>query len=121
MARAGAGGSFLVDGCELAGGGIHAVLFDGSAGEGIAPGEWPKPLAGHACGYAGGLNPDNMQKNLDAISRATPDTYSTWVDQETGARTDNKFDLTKVERVLEITAPYAETPAAVRAPKGLKK
>lgn len=84
----------------------HAVLFDGSAGEGIVPGEWPRPLDGHACGYAGGLNPDNMRQNLEAIARATPAGYTTWVDQETGARTNNVFDLAKVKRVLDIARDF---------------
>lgn len=86
----------------------HAVLFDGSAGEGIAPGEWPKPLNGHYCGYAGGLNPDNLQKNLEAIARAVGPDYVTWVDQETGTRTDNQFDLAKARRNCEIAAPYVQ-------------
>lgn len=90
----------------------HAVLFDGSAGEGILPGAWPAPLEGHPCGYAGGLNPQNLEKNLKAIAAAVPKGYVTWVDQETGARTDDKFDLAKVRAQLEIAAPYAARQAA---------
>jgi hypothetical protein len=84
----------------------HAVLFDGSAGEGVAPGEWPAPLAGHACGYAGGINPDNVKSHLEKIAKVTPADYRTWIDMETGARTDNKFDLAKVRRVLDIAKAY---------------
>jgi hypothetical protein len=29
-----------------------------------------------------------------------------WIDMESGVRTDDRFDLTKVTRVLERTAPY---------------
>lgn len=83
----------------------HAVLFDGSAGEGVSPGEWPAPLAGHSCGYAGGMNPDNMKDQLEKIARAAPG-YVTWVDQESGARTDNQFDLAKVVQVLDISSAY---------------
>jgi phosphoribosylanthranilate isomerase len=93
----------------------HAVLFDGSAGEGIAPGEWSPPIEGHPCGYAGGLNPTNFQKHMAAIDRAVPRDYVTWVDQETGARTDNKFDLNKVRMQLEMAAPYAARPSAPRS------
>lgn len=88
----------------------HALLFDGSAGEGIAPGEWPAPLAGHPCGYAGGLNPGNMKGHLEKIARAVPPGYVTWVDQESGVRTDNVFDLAKAVQVLEIAAPYTAAP-----------
>jgi hypothetical protein len=98
----------------------HALLFDGSAGEGISPGEWPAPMAGHKCGYAGGINPDNVAKNLEMITRAAPG-YATWIDMESGARTDNKFDLAKVRRVLEIAKAYVPQagllPGARNAPQ----
>ncbi|MBI1215445.1 MAG: hypothetical protein GC185_06480 [Alphaproteobacteria bacterium] len=84
----------------------HAVLFDDSAGRGITPDSWPSPLAGHFCGYAGGLNPDNVKQNIDIILQAAND-HDTWIDMETGVRTDDVFDLEKVERVLEISAAYA--------------
>jgi hypothetical protein len=84
----------------------HALLFDGSAGEGVSPGEWPAPLAGHACGYAGGINPDNVKSHLEKITKVAPADYATWIDMETGARTDNKFDLAKVRRVLDIAKDY---------------
>ena len=83
----------------------HAVLFDASAGQGISPDRWDAPLAGHFCGYAGGLNPDNVGKNLQDIARVAAG-HVTWIDMETGVRTDDKFDLSKVERVLEIASPY---------------
>lgn len=85
----------------------HALLFDGSAGQGVNPDKWPAPLTGRKCGYAGGLNPANMEANLKAISSVVPQGYATWVDQESGARTDDVFDLAKVRKVLEIAAPYA--------------
>lgn len=83
----------------------HAVLFDASAGMGIAPDSWDAPLPGHFCGYAGGLNPDNVGKNLEVIARVAAG-HVTWIDMETGVRTDDKFDLSKVNRVLEIASPY---------------
>lgn len=83
----------------------HAVLFDSSAGRGMTPDCWDAPLTGHFCGYAGGLNPDNLQDNLNMISAATGD-YTTWIDMESGVRTDDRFDLNKVSRVLSIAAPY---------------
>jgi phosphoribosylanthranilate isomerase len=84
----------------------HAVLFDASAGRGISPDRWDAPLQGHFCGYAGGLNPDNVRGNIEAIEKVAPD-YTTWIDMESGVRTDDVFDLAKVRRVLETVAPYA--------------
>jgi phosphoribosylanthranilate isomerase len=83
----------------------HAVLFDDSAGRGITPDSWPAPLEGHFCGYAGGLTPDNLKQNIDIILQAAAG-KDTWIDMETGVRTDDVFDLAKVEKVLEITSGY---------------
>lgn len=84
----------------------HAVLFDESAGRGISPDRWSAPLPGHFCGYAGGMNPDNVATHLGLIQKAA-EGHLTWIDMESGIRTDDQFDLTKVRRVLEIAAPYA--------------
>ncbi len=84
----------------------HAVLYDASAGRGISPDRWDAPLDGHFTGYAGGINPDNAASNIEMISKAAKD-HVTWIDMETGVRTDNRFDLAKCRRVLEIAKPYA--------------
>lgn len=84
----------------------HAVLFDASAGQGISPDTWDAPLAGHFCGYAGGLNPENLARNLQDIARVAAG-HETWIDMETGVRTDDRFDLDKVRRVLAISRPYS--------------
>jgi hypothetical protein len=83
----------------------HAVLFDESAGRGISPDSWDAPLPGHFCGYAGGMNPDNVGKNLEIISKVAPG-YTTWIDMETGVRTNDVFDLAKVRRVLETAKKW---------------
>lgn len=83
----------------------HAVLFDESAGRGVSPESWDAPLEGHFCGYAGGINPDNVQQNIDMIEKVA-DGYTTWIDMESGVRTDDHFDLEKVRTVLSIAAPY---------------
>lgn len=95
----------------------HAVLFDESAGRGISPDSWDAPLPGHACGYAGGMNPDNVGRNLEIISSVARG-YTTWIDMETGVRTNDVFDLSKVLRVLETAAPYVarSAPAPKLAP-----
>jgi phosphoribosylanthranilate isomerase len=83
----------------------HAVLFDASAGQGISPDRWDAPLPAHFCGYAGGINPDNVAQNIDMIARAAPG-YTTWIDMESGVRTNDTFDLAKVRRVLEIAKRF---------------
>ncbi len=84
----------------------HAVLFDESAGRGLSPESWDAPLAGHFCGYAGGMNPDNAGENLRMIARVSPSRV-TWIDMETGVRTNDVFDLNKVRQILKTAAPYA--------------
>lgn len=89
----------------------HAVLFDESAGRGISPDSWDAPLPGHFCGYAGGLKPDNVVANLETIAKVAAG-HETWIDMETGVRTDDKFDLAKVRKVLELSKPYVLKAAA---------
>jgi hypothetical protein len=83
----------------------HAVLFDESAGRGISPDSWDSPLPGHFCGYAGGMNPDNVEANIKMIQKVAAG-HVTWIDMESGVRTDDRFDLAKMRKVLEITKPY---------------
>ncbi|PJB69662.1 MAG: hypothetical protein CO093_09940 [Alphaproteobacteria bacterium CG_4_9_14_3_um_filter_47_13] len=86
----------------------HAILFDGSAGQGHAPDFWPAPLPDHFCGYAGGLNPDNIEHHLEKISSVVTD-HTTWIDMETGIRTHDRFDLQKVLQILEKAAFYTNS------------
>lgn len=84
----------------------HAILFDISAGRGLSPDAWDAPIDGHFCGYAGGLKPENIAAELLRIEKAAPH-YTTWIDMETGVRTNDRFDLKKVKTVLETAQPYA--------------
>lgn len=72
-------------------------LFDQSGGKGKTPGEWP-PYPGRFVGYAGGITPDNVLATIAAIDATGP--Y--WLDMESGVRTDDWFDLEKVEKVCEL-------------------
>lgn len=80
-------------------------LFDLSHGAGVLPEGWPalstmaRPLRWY--GYAGGLGPHNMAEQLPKIEDAA-EGFAYWIDMETHVRTDGRFDLDKVERVLEI-------------------
>ncbi len=82
-------------------------LFDLSHGAGILPTQWPKPIEGMYCGYAGGLSPDNVNEQMDEILIATGDN-KTWIDAETHLRSpDNRsFSLYKVEQFLERSKKY---------------
>ena len=51
-------------------------------------------------GYAGGLNPDNIEETLEKLFN-DENVGDFWVDMETGCRTDEKFDLGKVVKVLK--------------------
>jgi hypothetical protein len=85
-----------------------APLLDTSSGAGILPETWPSPIADY-CGYAGGLGPDNIGKELPRIAEAAAG-REFWIDMETLVRSDNDrlFDLDKARRVIDIVAPFVE-------------
>ena len=80
--------------------GVNAVaLFDKSGGRGTLPTKWPVNNTDF-CGYAGGLNPDNVEEQLQSIASVVDD-RPIWIDVETGVRTNDEFDLQKVIVFLE--------------------
>lgn len=82
-----------------------AALFDLSHGAGLLPSQWPKPLEGVKCGYAGGLSPDNIESQIEKIESIVGDT-EIWIDMETHVRSnmDALFDFVKVRKCLEISS-----------------
>ncbi|WP_341744755.1 hypothetical protein [Azonexus hydrophilus] len=82
------------------------ILFDASKGTGQRPDNWPAPHRFNLfCGYAGGLGPDVLETELPKIKAAIAQAQSRrdlpyWIDMESGIRTENAFDLEKVEQVL---------------------
>jgi len=94
------------DGLDIVG------LFDVSHGAGMLPDSWPSPddalmhLHGYY-GYAGGLGPDNLAKQIPLIGEAAG-SYRHWIDMETQIRSndDRQFDLAKVRKCLEIAKPF---------------
>lgn len=89
-------------------------LFDCSGGRGVLPARWPalalydahggrSPLSN--CGYAGGLNPDNLAEQL-ALMEASSEGQTIWIDVESGVRTSDVLDLDKVHNFLSIAKPY---------------
>ena len=74
-------------------------LWDRSGGRGIAAiGEWPTTPAGLRMGYAGGLGPSNIAEAVRRV-REIGGTV-TWLDTESGVRTNDRFDLEKVEAMI---------------------
>lgn len=95
--------SLFVDGGRGFGGGLTA-LYDRSGGRGRSPGQWLAVCAEH-CGFAGGLGPDNIERELPRIREAAG-SRKFWIDAESGVRTDDRFDLQKVEALLDACAPH---------------
>jgi hypothetical protein len=82
-----------------------SLLFDGSYGAGIEPDSWREPVYKDIPnGYAGGLGPGNVIKNLDKISTIVPKDYTTWIDAEGKLRdpkTTKSFTLELAEKYIE--------------------
>lgn len=84
-------------------GGEVSLLFDPSGGKGLRPRDWPAQRGMVAMGYAGGITPENVLAtlvDLHAVIGYQPGGHPLWVDMGSGVRTDDKFDLEKVESVL---------------------
>ena len=86
--------------------GHASVLYDPSGGRGIEAFRWPLPPVGCHLGYAGGIRPDTIVDVLKDIGIVDS---PFWVDMESGARTDDKFDLAKVRQALEAAKPFVVT------------
>lgn len=75
------------------------LLFDASGGRGILPDDWPYAVKSTFCGYAGGLNPDNVAAAVGVIGFKA---QRYWIDMETGVRDEhNRFSLEKCREVCE--------------------
>lgn len=84
----------------------YSLLFDASGGNGITPKTWKKPIKDVYCGYAGGLSPDNIEKELKRIEKVVDD-RNIWIDMEAKIRDDkDNFDLEKVKKCLEVAKKY---------------
>lgn len=83
----------------------YSVLFDGSGGRGEQPSNWPFPYDGIKCGYAGGLGPISLEKELRNI-KVVAGMADIWVDMESKIRTDEDdcLDLSKCLQCAGIIA-----------------
>lgn len=97
------GGNFT--GIQIKPSSNYQILYDASGGNGLSPKEWPLPVENVEVGYAGGLNSENLANELERIAEVAGDRHI-WIDMESGVRTDNCFDLKKVEQCLEIATTF---------------
>lgn len=77
------------------------ALFDASGGRGLERQEWPAHLGDWDCGYAGGLGPDNLRRELPRIAAAAgPSPY--WIDMESKLREgDDRFSVALARQALD--------------------
>lgn len=83
-----------------------SVLYDPSGGSGLLIEGFPIAEPPVRIGYAGGISPLNVVSVLERIPISS---RPTWIDMESGVRTDDRFDLDKVRAVLESCRPYVGT------------
>jgi N-(5'phosphoribosyl)anthranilate (PRA) isomerase len=84
------------------------VLFDASGGRGVSPADWPQAVNATFCGYAGGLNPENVAQAVQIIGTRAA---RYWLDMESGVRdAHDRFSVAKCRAVCE--AVYGKGPKA---------
>ena len=90
-----------------------SLLFDGSYGAGIEPEKWQSPVYEDIPnGYAGGLGPGNVAKNLDKINNVVPKNYETWIDAEGRLRDEYatfSFSLNLAEKYIKEAIAWQRT------------
>ena len=78
-----------------------SLLLDASGGCGVDTPLHVYPTKKYHIGYAGGINEHNVADKLRFLL-SRPDVGLFWIDIESGVRTDDWFDTTKVRRIIEI-------------------
>ena len=88
--------------CRIASGDNISILLDESGGKGIDnPIRMPSYLQNVHVGFAGGISPENVVAKIRVIT-SFPHVNRFWIDMESGVRTNDRFDLDKVEQVCEL-------------------
>lgn len=78
----------------------HAVLVDASGGRGLSPAGWIRPATSKPVGFAGGLGPDNIQRELPRIRAVAVEPW--WIDLEGKLRDeDDWFDVRRANAFME--------------------
>jgi hypothetical protein len=86
--------------------GRHALLVDASAGRGLSPAAWERPVTSKSVGFAGGLGPDNLSVELPRIDAVAQGVW--WVDMEGKLRDDaDWFDLARARAAIDIVRAHS--------------
>lgn len=80
------------------------IVHDTSGGRGMEIKEVLPPFENFT-GYAGGITDSNID-NICKMITEYPDDSKVWIDMESGVRTDDIFDLNKVNTVLNVCSKY---------------
>lgn len=75
------------------------ILFDASGGRGISPVEWPKPVPGVLCGFAGGLKPEPLAGQVEHLLRVNGE-VPFFIDMESGLR--DKYDTFSIDKCVQV-------------------
>lgn len=82
------------------------ILHDASGGRGKEMTEIKKPYWDNYTGFAGGINPGNVESIMQKIQAVESD-RTVWIDLESGVRDENdEFSIDKCRELLEISAKY---------------
>lgn len=76
----------------------HALLIDASGGEGVSPSAWIRPKTKKDVGFAGGLGPSNLSRQLPNIAAEASGTW--WIDMESSLRREDWFSPKLAAEVL---------------------
>jgi hypothetical protein len=88
-----------------------ALLVDASGGRGVSPISWDRPNTRKPVGYAGGLGPNNLAKELPRIAAVARDPW--WVDMEGKLRDESDwFAVGLAEKAICAFLEWALIPAA---------
>lgn len=78
----------------------HALLVDASGGRGLTLAAWEAPVTTKAVGYAGGLGPDNLARELTRLRPLLSGHW--WVDMESSLRVDDRFSLERARACVAV-------------------
>lgn len=86
----------------------HALLVDGSGGRGLAPRRWQRPRTEKAVGFAGGLGPKSLGRELPGIAAVAKGGW--WIDMESGLRdAADWFDVRRAEEVMWVWREWLDS------------
>lgn len=83
-------------------------LYDSSGGRGTLMETIGDPVAGKYTGYSGGINTENIGYICKAIHEKNSQ-LNCWIDLQSGVRTNDVFDLLKVENILSISDRFVNS------------